>query len=164
MKTYFSGILIIFILFIFSISCEKNKELTREEILTLHTWIESGLYYEPAIEIVVDTVNDITVSYNDVYDLQYECDKDDIYKFNANGTFSFEEGDNICSGSPASGLIYSGTWLFSDNGQYLILSVSGLGQAQYYIEELVENSLKLQYQIQDTAQVVYTVTESYKYK
>ena len=106
---------LLFFAFVIS-GCKKDKEAapgstsyTRTQMLTAKPWKMTAMTVNPGIDMGGGLI--IT----DIYSTFFaSCDKDNLYKFSANGTYSFEEGATVCTtGDPQ--IYETGTWAFLNN-------------------------------------------------
>ena len=92
------------------------------------------------------TINPAVNSMTDFYAFLPACTKDDLTKFNSDGTVNFDEGATKCdSGDPQTTY---GTWSFNSDQTVLSVTSEGLTEA-YTISELTETVLKFSYTMVD---------------
>lgn len=152
-------ILVLALAFVAAISsCKKDEDSTpatgktKTEILTAKAWKETARTISPAISVNGNMVTDL-------YALDDECDKDDLYKFKIDKTFTQEEGATKCD--PSDPQIYAtGTWAFNADETKLILTYTGLGSSTSNIIEVTETTAKLS-QVETNNGVEYTTTTTY---
>ena len=78
------------------------------------------------------------------------CEKDDLYIFNVNGTFSLNESNQVCNPSSA----FDGNWFLS--GSILSISVAGFAESGS-VSSFTCNSFKLVF-VDDTTGEIVTST------
>jgi hypothetical protein len=117
-------------------SCSKDEdEKTNKDLLVGKDWKMTALTINPAVN-----------SMTDFYAFLPACTKDDLTKFNSDGTVNFDEGASKCdSGDPQTTY---GTWSFNADQTVLSVTADGLTEA-YTISELTETSLKFSYTMVD---------------
>jgi hypothetical protein len=117
-------------------SCSKDEdEKTNKDLLVGKDWKMTALTINPAVN-----------SMTDFYAFLPACTKDDLTKFNSDGTVNFDEGALKCdSGDPQTTY---GTWSFNADQTVLSVTADGLTEA-YTISELTETSLKFSYTMVD---------------
>jgi len=150
--------------FLFIMSCEKDVELNMVEKLTQHTWVQTKQLIDPPITLT-DTINDAT--YPDITDVYpffyYDCEKDNIYNYSSNGTFTIEDGALSCyTGLPNT--LATGTWTFNSKETELIVT-SGIYQNIYKVTKLDAGYMELSYSVlYDTvSNVIYTLTDVFEH-
>ncbi len=122
-------------------SCKKDEYnnpmpgKTKADILTSKIWKQTARTISPTVDI-----NDTMVT--DLYALDYECDKDDLYKFKKDNTFTQDEGATKCD--PSDPQVYAfGTWAFNADETQLILNYTGVGSFTSNILEVTETTARL---------------------
>ncbi len=117
-------------------SCSKDEdEKTNKDLLVGKDWKMTALTINPAVN-----------SMTDFYAFLPACTKDDLTKFNSDGTVNFDEGASKCdSGDPQTTY---GTWSFNADQTVLSVTADGLTEA-YTISELTETVLKFSYTMVD---------------
>lgn len=104
-------------------SCTSEK--TDAEILGATTWKLTNLYVNGA----------------DFFSLADNCDKDDVYYFNEDGTYKHDEGATTCeTGDPQ--IVEQGTWSISSDGASFTI-VAGTDSYIYTLEILTETELRV---------------------
>ncbi len=147
--------IIIFLLAIMAISCEKEKDLTKTEIITRKPWLLTAKTITPPIDYPgIGIISDFFALYD-------QCSKDDIWVFKSAGSYTMEEGATKCN--PADPTVWDmGTWAFNSDETVLTISSSVYqGLSEYTIDELTTAAMKLSYQLIDSLDNIYTVNESY---
>lgn len=139
-------------------SCKKDENntpmpgKTKTAILTSNVWKQTARTISPSIDVNGTMVTDL-------YALDDECDKDDLYKFKADKTFTQEEGATKCD--PSDPQVYAtGTWTFNADETQLILTYTGFGSSTSNILEVTETTAKLS-QVSTSNGVEYTTTTTY---
>lgn len=104
-------------------SCVSEK--TDAEILGATTWKLTNLYVNGA----------------DFFELADNCDKDDVYYFDEDGSYKHDEGATTCaSGDPQ--IVEQGTWTISSDGASFTV-VAGNDSYIYTLEILTETELRV---------------------
>ncbi|MBI1342769.1 MAG: hypothetical protein GC171_07545 [Terrimonas sp.] len=107
-------------------SCKKDSKKSNSQFLTQKNWIQ--LKSEERINNGV---------YVDDFPNWDACDKDDIFKFLSNNTYSFEEGASKCNAADPQ-VIGTGIWTFAQNETQL-----SIGVTVFNIDQLDDNTLVL---------------------
>jgi len=117
-------------------SCSKDEdEKTNKDLLVGKNW-----------KMTVLTINPAVFGVTDFYAVLDACTKDDLTKFNSDGTVNFDEGASKCdSGDPQTTY---GTWSFNADQTVLSVTSEGLTEA-YTISELTDTVLKFSYTMVD---------------
>ena len=140
------------VLFAFA-ACKKDKEESREEMLTSGRWQISAVTIVPGILSEGDTTI-ITDFYNSTF--LPRCAKDDFTIFNANGTLINDEGPDKCSVSDPQTV--SGTWTFNSDKTILTVTIAG-ESTSYTILELSKSTMRAKYSDEfDGVQYNFTAT------
>ncbi len=135
-------------------SCEKEKDLTKTDIITQKPWKLTAHTISPPFEYPGFGV------ISDFFALYYDCSRDDIWVFKSNGSYTMEEGATKCN--PTDPTVWDmGTWTFNSDETVLTTSSNISGLSEYDIVELNTAALKLQYQLVDSLGTVYTVKQHY---
>lgn len=71
-----------------------------------------------------------------------DCQQDNLWQFNSNGTYTFFEGPFRCPTSP-SDVIATGTWMFTDNETKITFNDPVNGTQNFSIVELTSTTMKL---------------------
>lgn len=101
-------------------SCKKDDDnsMTPEEYLTAGNWKVTGMTINPPITV-------LGIEYSDIYTLfVQDCDKDDLIKFNSDGTLTEDEGPTKCDPDDPQ-TTTDGTWTLSENGVTLTINYPG---------------------------------------
>jgi hypothetical protein len=133
-------------------SCSKDEdEKTNKDLLTGKNWKMTAFTINPPVVIE-------GVSFSDFYAFLPACTKDDLTKFNSDGTANFDEGATKCdSGDPQTTY---GTWSLNTDQTVLTVTADGLTEA-YTIGELTDTTLKFTYTTtEDLGNGVQTYTTS----
>jgi len=118
--------------------CDKNFKLTASTV-------------SPAYPYGGTLITDFYAQYS-------ACSTDNIYRFNTNGTFSYDEGPSLCNvGDPQT---YTGTWVFGNNETKLTITFTGNPGDTYDILQNDGNILKLTYTAIESG-ITYTITDTY---
>ena len=122
MKNYFKLLSLLALAMVVTFSAYKkdddNNSKTPIDYLTAGNWKVTGMTINPAITV-------LGIEYSDVYTLFIEdCVKDDLIKFNTDGTLTEDEGATKCdSGDPQT--TNDGTWTLSDDGLTITINYPG---------------------------------------
>jgi hypothetical protein len=115
---------------LFSASCSKEDEPSKEELIA-RTWVITDFLATGAGESV------------SVFDDEFDaCDQDDQYVFAANGTITVNSGSNKCDDAELDPLA-SGSWSFVDGGKKISLDAPMFGSEVFDVDELTANSMKV---------------------
>ncbi|MBN2273289.1 MAG: hypothetical protein JXK95_03065 [Bacteroidales bacterium] len=148
-----NALLLVFLFILLLPACEKDKDLTRTEIITQKPWILTASTVNPALETDYGLISDFFAIYPD-------CLRDDIWVFKTTGSFTKEEGVSRCNQSDPT-VWDVGTWSFSSDETVLITSSDIYGISEYEIVELTTAVMKLRYEAYDTLNNIYSFNESY---
>jgi hypothetical protein len=128
-------------------SCEDDEK-SKTELLTGKTWKMTGYTVDPAYNYFGTLISDIFAQWD-------ACDKDDIYSFKTDKTYTFEEGLTKCD--PEDDQVYeTGTWTFNADETVLVLTTEG-ETYNMTIVELSSGTLILTDQEQEEG-IYYTYT------
>lgn len=130
----------IFVFFVLAIlglmSCEDDKNLSKTDIITNTDWVVTSMTISPGINLGDGEITDLFV-------LMDECDKDDIYRFFADGSFQLDKNGLLCYENEAQ--VQQGNWQFNENETVLTVTtiIDGATQiSEYEIIELNKNKIK----------------------
>lgn len=118
-------------------SCKKDDDdsKTKTEMLTGKYWKFTAMNISPAIEFN-------GLEYSDLFGLMPNCTKDDLIKYDANGTVTYDEGPSKCDeGDPQT---ETGTWSFNSD-ETKITEVYDGESFTYNLVELSDSNLKISY-------------------
>jgi len=147
--------LLIVSLFLATLSCKKDDAPTKTDLLSGKNWILTAETVSPAIDYNGNLVTDLYAQMDD-------CDKDDISKFNANGTYTFEEGATKCDVNDPQ-VWESGTWVFNSDQTILILTSLDMDTVNAEIIELTSSKCVIS-QESNFDNINYTITDTYQKK
>ncbi len=121
MKNYFKlfSMLAIASIFVLS-SCEKKSDdnKTTTDYLTAGNWKVTGMTVSPGIEVMGITITDI-------YEYFLEpCTKDDLIKFNLDGTVTDDEGATKCDPDDPQ-TSNDGTWTLTNDDKTITIMYPG---------------------------------------
>jgi hypothetical protein len=151
-KGLFLGSLLVTVI----VACEKDKDLTKTEIIAQKPWKLTSSAINPAYDFP-----DFGLI-SDFYALLPDYKRDDIWVFKTNGNYTFEEGaTKYDQTSPT--IIDMGTWTFNSDETVLTTSSNNSGMSEYDLLELTTSLMRLRYQVIDTLDNIYTVNESYRH-
>ena len=149
------NLLLIVSLFLVTLSCKKDEEPSKKELLCGKNWILTAETVSPAINF-----NGVLIT--DLYAQMDGCTKDDISKFNTNGTYTFEEGATKCDVNDPQ-VWDSGTWVFNSDQTILVLTSPAIGTVNAEIIELTSSKL-LSARNETIDGIKYTITDTYQKK
>jgi len=92
---------------------------TRTELLTAKNWMVEGWNIEPAIDVDNNGTQE-----NNLIPFIEACNLDDFFDFNADGTYTIEEGDSKCDPN-APTVVESGDWIWNSDNTRIIFEPSG---------------------------------------
>ena len=147
--------LLIVSLFLVTLSCKKDEEPSKKDLLCGKDWILKAETVSPAINF-----DGILIS--DLYAQMDDCTKDDISKFNTNGTYTFEEGATKCDVNDPQ-VWDSGTWVFNSDETILVLTSPLYGTVNAEIIELTSSKIVIS-QESTIDGIKYTITDTYQKK
>lgn len=147
-------LLLLAVVIITANSCKKDEdEKTKTDLLTGNYWKFTAMNISPAIEFN-------GLEYSDLFGLMPNCSKDDLIKYNADGTLIFDEGPSKCDeGDPQT---ETGNWAFNAD-ETKITETYDDGSFTYDVVELTESNLKFSYsEVADygNGELTYTITVS----
>jgi hypothetical protein len=152
-------ILSVAILAVLFTGCKKKDDdptpvttKTKAELLTAHTWKQTGSVSNVAIDADEDaSTPDTKDLWTEKYD---ECEKDDTYTFKADGTGSFTDAGTVCENDES----YDFTWKLINNNTEVEMIVQGYTLTVGLVS-VDDNTLKVSLPEQaDVNEVVYTET------
>ncbi len=150
-----TNLLLIVSLFLAALSCKKDEEPTNKELLCGKNWILTAETVSPAINF-----DGILIS--DLYAQMDDCTKDDVSKFNTNGTYTFEEGATKCDVNDPQ-VWDSGTWVFNSDQTILVITSPLYGTVNAEIIELTSSKIVIS-QESTIDGIKYTITDTYQKK
>ncbi len=134
--------------------CQKdNEEVTRKDMLCGKNWVLISETINPALDVDGTLITDL-------YSQYATCDKDDIGKFNTNGTYTLEEGKTKCEGTDPQ-VYETGTWSFNSDETIIIVTPSSGSVDERKIQGLTANKLILTEEIIN-ANIMYKITSTYQ--
>lgn len=148
------NLLLIVSLFLATLSCKKDEEPTKKELLCGKNWTLVAETVSPAINLNGTLITDL-------YSQLEDCSKDDIGIFNTNGTYTFEEGPTKCDVNDPQ-VWDSGTWVFNSDQTILVLTGSD-GTLNAKIVELTSSKLATSQEMTIDG-IKYTITDTYQKK
>ncbi len=131
-------------------SCEV--EPTKTELLISKNWMVEGLTVEPAIDIDNNGTQE-----NNLIPFLAACNLDDFYDFNADGSYTVEEGVSKCDPNDPS-IIQSGNWLWNSDETRIIIEPFGQGAPTSELEII---SISFTEVVLSSTQVSQGVTYTY---
>jgi hypothetical protein len=149
------NLLLIVSLFLATLSCKKDDTPSKKDLLTGKNWILTAETVSPAINF-----NGILIT--DLYAQMDDCTKDDISKFNADGTYTFEEGATKCDVNDPQ-VFDSGTWVFNSDQTILVLTSPINGTINAEIIELTSSKCVIS-QESTIDNIKYTITDTFQKK
>jgi Domain of unknown function (DUF5004) len=110
-------------------SCEKDNTLTKEEMISGKDWVVSEMTIDPPINFGSGEVSNLMT-------LMDDCEKDNIYRFEKDGTFKMDEGILNCH--PEDPQISFGNWHLSEDEKTLVATSEENGEILENEYELIE--------------------------
>ena len=138
---------------IISLSCKKNHDKSRSELL-VGSWTITSDVFNPAYDF-----NGNGTPVTDAYSTYQACSKDNFTTFNANNTGAFDEGATKCNPGDQQG--YSFSWQLSDNDSKIIMDEYADDAAT--ILQLDNSTLKVSTTFEESG-TTYTDTQTFKRK
>lgn len=130
------------LLFVF-VSCKDDDDdppaKTKTELLTSKNWTRTTVTITPAIDYDGNGTQE-----NDLTPYIPTCDLDDFYRFNANTSFTREEGPSKCDAN-APQVVYTGTWVWNSDETILTLTPLGQGTQEMKVVELTATKMVWNY-------------------
>jgi hypothetical protein len=121
MKNYFKvfSMLVVASIFVLS-SCEKKSDETKSttEYLTAGNWKVTGMTVDPGFEFSGIIITDIYKN------LMEDCTKDDLIKFNIDGTVTDDEGATKCDPDDPQ-TTDDGTWTLTNDDKTITIMYPG---------------------------------------
>lgn len=109
------GILLLGLTVVFS-ACKKNEDddndtpsKTNKEYLTAGFWKTTGMTIDPGVNVFGTVITDIFEQWED-------CEKDDLIKFNSDGSITDDEGATKCDTNDPQ-TQNDGTWVMSSDNK-----------------------------------------------
>lgn len=130
------GLISLLMLLAFS-SCNKEEPtpvVTTQDYLTAHNWRMTAQVVDPGIDVNGTTVTDI-------YVLFLDCTKDDLMKFETNGTITDDEGPSKCDPSDPQ-TTTDGKWVLSSDNKTITTSYPNEDPTSVEIITINETTLK----------------------
>lgn len=131
----------------------NNNSPTKTELLTAKPWKKVAETVSPAQNIGGRMVTDL-------YAEEEACNNDDLYIFNTDKTFKYDEGATKCD--PSDPQIWAtGTWVFNSDETQMIVTFSGSGlKSTNNILEVSSTTAKLSHE-ETINGTKYTTTSTY---
>lgn len=104
------------------------------------------------------TISPAFMGTTDYYSLLPSCAKDDIIRFQQNGTVTIDEGPEKCD--PNDPQTSTGSWSLTQNNTTLVITEGG-ENVSFEVVTLDGTILKLRWQEQDNQGQVYTITATW---
>lgn len=137
----------------FFTQCKKEDVLTPSELLAKGPWKVVSIVVSPGID---DGTGKIIT---DIFSKFENCEKDDLFIYKADGSYSFEEGATKCD--PADAQIWeTGKWSISADGKLLTITPKGESPTPNAIEKLDANTCQFSI-TQDMIENGKTITRKY---
>lgn len=158
MKNYFKifGILTLGLVLTLS-SCKDDDDKTPAK--TPREYLIAG-YWKTTAQVIDPGVNLGGTVITDFFTLTPDCTKDDLVRFNADGTITEDEGPTKCDDDDPQ-TVTEGTWVLSADNTYITINDPDEGPMIFQILELNDNTFKGNYTfVTDfgTGLQTYTVT------
>ncbi len=147
------NLLLIITFTILVLSCKKDAKVSKKDLLSGKNWIMTAETISPAMNVNGTLITDL-------YSQTASCTKDDIGKFNSNGTYTLEEGLTKCNVNDPQ-VFETGTWTFNSNETILVMTSSTGSITNGNIQELTANKLILTEE-ETYNSINYTLTLTYK--
>jgi hypothetical protein len=150
-KTLVFIVMLTFLVF----NCKKDEKVTtsKKDLLSGKSWIMTAETISPAINVNGTMITDL-------YSQTANCTKDDIGKFNSNGTYTLEEGPTKCSVNDPQ-VFETGTWTLNSDETIIVMTSSTGSVTNGKIQELTASKLVLTEE-ETYNSIKYTLTISYK--
>ncbi|KAB2914907.1 MAG: DUF5004 domain-containing protein [Bacteroidetes bacterium] len=137
-------------------ACKKDEETstpqkTKSELLSAKPWKMTALTVNPAINAGGTMITDI-------YAQMQACDKDDVYSFKSDKTYTQEEGATKCDPNDPQ-VSEAGTWTFSSDEKQIVQTSSGSTESSTLVE-LTETKLVISNTETDGG-ITYTYTATF---
>jgi hypothetical protein len=150
------NLLLIASLFLVTFSCKKDDAPpSKKDLLSGKNWVLVSQTVSPGINFNGTLITDLYAQMDD-------CSKDDISKFNSNGTYTFEEGATKCDVNDPQ-VFDSGTWVFNSDETILVLTSPSSGTVNAEIVELTSSKCVIT-QEETLDGIVYTITNTFQSK
>lgn len=127
---------------------------TKTELLTARNWIVEGLTVEPAIDIDNNGTQE-----NNLIPFLAACNLDDFYDFNADRSYTIEEGASKCDPNDPT-IVESGDWLWNSDNTRLIFEPNGGTTMEAEVISLTATELVAEFTVVDQ-NVTYTYTQTW---
>ena len=141
---------------IMTLSCSKDEEATKKEMLTGKNWILTAETINPGI----DFGGGIIIT--DLFSQYEECYKDNIANFTSSGNYTFEEGPTKCDSNDPQ-VFDSGSWTFNSDETILVITSTTEGVMNLTIQELTASKLIVTFE-QTYDLIKYKMTSTYQVK
>lgn len=129
-----TNLLLIIALIFLTLSCKKDDETTKKDLLSGKNWVVTALTITPGINIGGGVV------ISDLYAQTDDCTNDDISNFAASGNYTFEEGPTKCDVNDPQ-VSDTGTWTFNSDETILVITSSSGYVVNFKIQELTASKL-----------------------
>ncbi len=149
------NLLLIASLVLVTLSCKEDEDPSKKELLSGKNWVMVSQTVSPAINFNGTLITDLFAQMDD-------CSKDDISKFNSNGTYTMEEGATKCDVNDPQ-VFDSGTWVFNSDETILVLTSPINGTINAEIIELTSSKCVIS-QEETLDGIVYTITNTFQAK
>ena len=121
------------LLAVLAISCKKDREQTKMDLLTSGQWKIVAFTLSPPFDLDGDGDLD---SDADAYALMDACEKDDLFIFKSDGKYEINEGGTKCDATDPQSTVYD--WSFANGEKELIIDGD-----RVTIQELSSSRLKV---------------------
>jgi hypothetical protein len=150
------NLLLIITLTVLVFNCKKDEKATtpisKKDLLTGKSWILSAETVSPPMNVSGTLISDL-------FSQMDACDKDDIGRFNSNGTYTIEEGLTKCNANDPQ-VFETGTWTFNSDETILVMT-SGSSISNAKIQTLTATQL-IVIEEETYNSIKYTLTLTYK--
>lgn len=139
-------------------ACKKDEDntsatpKTKSELLTAKPWKLSALTVSPAYNVGGTMITDF-------YAQMQACDKDDIYSFKSDKTFTQEEGATKCDPNDPQ-VSDAGTWTFSSDEKQLVQTSSGSTESSTIVDLTDSKMILSSTEVENGITYTYTATFS----
>jgi hypothetical protein len=150
------SLLLIAALTIIIMSCEKDEEASKKEMLAGKNWILTAETINPGIDFGGGVI--IT----DLFSQYDQCFKDNLINFTSSGNYTFEEGPTKCDSNDPQ-VFDAGTWTLNSDETVLVITSSTDGVMNLTIQELTGSKLIVTYE-ETYDGIKYKLTSTYMVK
>lgn len=150
------SLLLIAVLTIITMSCEKDEDPSKKELLTGKNWILISETINPGL----DFGGGIIIT--DIFSQYDQCYKDNLINFTTSGGYTFEEGATKCDSNDPQ-VFDAGTWTFNSDETILVVTSTTDGVMNLTLQELTASKLIVTFE-QTYDAIKYKMTSTYQVK